>query len=90
MEAGEEGGSLAHKTCYCLDLDLKTSEGVRGSRGTDYVSGVASQEDQQWNETFQLTWRLMGSFPLSNTACFYCLLNKTCKVEGSQTHDSEN
>lgn len=28
---GEEGGSLAHKICYCLDLDLKTSEGVWGT-----------------------------------------------------------
>ena len=25
---GEEGRSLAHKTRYCLGLDLKTSEGV--------------------------------------------------------------
>lgn len=47
---GEERGNLAHKTCYCLDLDLKTSEGVWRSRGTDHISGVASREDQQQNE----------------------------------------
>jgi len=45
----DEGGSPAHMTCYCLDVELKTSEGVWGSRGTDDVSGVASHEDQQQN-----------------------------------------
>lgn len=27
-DRGKEVRSFAHKTCYCLDLDLQTSEGV--------------------------------------------------------------
>lgn len=42
-----EAGSLAHKTCCYLDLGLKTSGGVWSSKGTDHISAVASQEDQQ-------------------------------------------
>lgn len=59
------------------------------AKGQTIWSGISGRWATEWS-LFQLLWKLMGSFPLTNTVCFCHLLNKTCKVEGSQMCDSEN
>lgn len=83
----KKGTSLAHETYYSLDLGFQISAEVQ----TMSQESLASQQDQQQNEAyFSCHRRLMGGFPLSNPACFCCLLIKTWRMEGSQIHDSEN
>lgn len=70
----KKGTSLAHKTYYSLDLGFQISAEVQ----TMSQERLASQQDQQQNEAcFSCHRRLMGGFPLSNPACFCCLLIKT-------------